>query len=209
MAGVVPDVSITAPECQSAAALGAQALLKSAAAELQSDVAVALHSAYDSTMVQPAMIDCHGTSHVGSIVQMPMLAEEPLAAQLPGGWRPCWVAGYQSGALEMPHTVNPAGCSVEGKTVIISGGMGALGSLVGCWAAAQHAQHIRLLGRSGHAASSLAALNALRSTAACVTMAMCDLAAADDYSAAARHLLASGQPCRRHFFHAGRGFEHH
>ena len=207
LAGVAPGVSVTAPGRQSAAALAAQALLKSAAAELQSDIAVAMHSAYDSMTPQPDIADCHGSSYAGSILRLPILVADPLTAQLPGRVHVCLSIGCKC-PYEAPHSMLfCAGWSVTGEAVVISGGMGALGSLVGCWAAAQHAEHILLLGRSGHASCPPgAALARLRSSGACVTMAMCDVAAADDHTAAAQHMHACGHPCRRHFFHAGSRF---
>lgn len=84
---------------------------------------------------------------------------------------------------------------------MVTGGLGALGSLVGSWAAAQGAGHILLLGRSASKSSSgNASLERLKTGATLVTMAMCDVACTDDCAALDR--LMHGRP---HVFHAGMG----
>ena len=91
----------------------------------------------------------------------------------------------------------------HGSSVLISGGLGALGSLVGSWACAQGAGHVVLLSRSSHVSSSTHILVGLTQGDACLTVAMCDTGSSEDFCATAHRLLASGHAHLQHFFHAG------
>ena len=67
-----------------------------------------------------------------------------------------------------------------GKNIAVTGGTGALGSLVGSWAAASGAAHINLLARSAHAAGAHPAALAGVSH---ISVIMCDVALQADVSA--------------------------
>lgn len=85
-------------------------------------------------------------------------------------------------------------------SVTVTGGLGALGSLVGSWAAAQGARHVTLLGRTASRPTSHnPSLDGLKVSNSLVTLAMCDVAAAGDWGAL--ETAASGP---RHIFHAGK-----
>ena len=72
--------------------------------------------------------------------------------------------------------------------MIVSGGLGMIGSLVGCWLVKQQVAHIVLLGRSGRPSGELGTMGQLvhgSGTAAAVHMSRCDTASTDEVAAAA------------------------
>ena len=98
--------------------------------------------------------------------------------------------------------VLPIPGGAPGSSVVISGGLGVLGSLVGSWASAAGAHNLTLLGRSA-SGSGNAALERLKTGAAAATFAMCDMSSAED--CAARCGNCHGPPSSL-FFHAGKLF---
>lgn len=90
--------------------------------------------------------------------------------------------------------------ALPGSSVVISGGLGALGSLVGSWAAASGANNLTLLGRSV-SRSGNAALERLKTGAAATTFAMCDVSSAEDCAGICGDLHGPPSPL---FFHAGK-----
>ena len=83
----------------------------------------------------------------------------------------------------------------------MTGGTGALGSLVGSWAAALGASHVNLLARSAHAAEAHSA--ALAGGGSHISVVMCDVALQADISA---WLAACAASCTlpEHILHASR-----
>jgi NAD(P)-dependent dehydrogenase (short-subunit alcohol dehydrogenase family) len=85
--------------------------------------------------------------------------------------------------------------------VVVSGGFGALGSLVGSWAAAQGARSILLLGRNASRSGS-AALHSLVRQSEALSLAMCNITATEDCSAVCNQTFRLHGP--HHFMHAGK-----
>ena len=87
-----------------------------------------------------------------------------------------------------------------GQSFAVTGGRGALGSLVGSWAAALGASHVSLLARSAHAAE---AHPAARAGVSHISVIMCDVGLQADVSA---WLASCADRCAvpEHIFHASR-----
>ena len=94
--------------------------------------------------------------------------------------------------VQLPTPAGPAAAGNSGSWVI-SGGLGALGSLAAGWLASQGCRHLVLLGRSGRSSQQAAVLPC--TSAAEVVMQRCDASTAADtagLAAAAEHPPAAG-----------------
>lgn len=89
------------------------------------------------------------------------------------------------------------------QSVTITGGMGALGSLVGSWAAAQGASHVSLLARSR---SNNVAGPALAAAPCSVCMILCDIALQENVHACLQSYCNSISPGPQHVLHASKAY---
>ncbi|BDA51455.1 probable oleandomycin polyketide synthase, modules 5 and 6 [Coccomyxa sp. Obi] len=182
--GVQAATSTMLPDKALPASAAVHGFLKSASAELAPGQTVAVE------MTSSLQCDAHGSApsnntgdHHGS----------------------CSDAGTETAPLLVPadHTNGNSSLPLEGalpgSSVVISGGLGALGSLVGSWAAASGAHNLVLLGRSASKAGN-AALECLKTGAAAATFAMCDVSSVEECAAVCGTCHGPPSPL---FFHAG------
>lgn len=87
-------------------------------------------------------------------------------------------------------------------SILVSGGLGDIGQLAGCWIATSHPHvHVWLLGRSGRFTHPMAAM--LSSHASCITMSASDIAVTADMAGLMQGLAASGSQMVTGILHAG------
>ena len=107
--------------------------------------------------------DAYGVVNCGGALIMPQLQPAPMQRPAAGG---------------------TAGCG----SIMISGGLGGLGSLVGQFMAQAGAQHVLLMGRSGRGDVEAGSFGE-----ACVTMQRCDVGSANEVRCTARHCFSYGK----------------
>lgn len=100
----------------------------------------------------------------------------------------------------------PAAVQQQDGAVLVLGGLGALGSLVVHWAAAQGTKHLRIVSRTGKFSSGNAAFALTHADSplysACVTTSMCDAAASEDMGSVISSVHSTG-PAVASVMHAG------
>ena len=136
--------------------------------------------------VQAALRQMSQARHVGKIV---VRADTLQQNQGPAKVRPsgCGHSSFSARQAFRAHT-----CS-QG-TVVVTGGLGMIGSLVGAWLARQPVANVVLLGRSGRPGPDAAPLAQLllAGCAAMVHLTRCDAGSADEVAASAAAACGSG-----------------
>nr|WP_307822093.1 SDR family NAD(P)-dependent oxidoreductase [Streptomyces coffeae] len=139
----------------------------------------------------------------GGLVDLPETVDEQVAARLCGllGGSEDQVAVRGSGVLA--RRLRRAGRAAAGPgwtprgTVLVTGGLGALGARAARWLAAHGAEHVVLVSRRGPEAEGAAELEAeLIELGARVTVAAVDIAAGDGLAALLDSLAAADDPVR-------------
>ncbi|MFF7756266.1 type I polyketide synthase, partial [Streptomyces sp. NPDC007971] len=139
----------------------------------------------------------------GGLVDLPETVDEPVAARLCGllGGTEDQVAVRGTGVFT--RRLRRAGRATAGPgwtprgTVLVTGGLGALGARAARWLAAHGAEHVVVVSRRGPEAEGAAGLNAeLAELGARVTVAAVDIADRERLAALLDGLAAAGDPVR-------------